>query len=301
MGIDYGGGMSLPAEVRRHAAEVVDRARFVTIDREALDALDVQDALDPIEPDPIRHYLDGERADVADYVLTLNALNFGSGWFPTLRKRPRSSGYWTVAWGLADRFRAEGPWSADELRRITGAELAAVLDQSPGHELIALYAEALRALGRWLGDRRAVDVIDAANGSGARLAAAVVAGMPYYRDRGLYKRAQILAADVESFGVGTLRDLDELTMFADNLVPHVLRCSGVLRYDDALAAQIDEGRLLPLHQAEHEIRCAGLHAVELLSARSGIPPRRLDAWLWHAGQDPEIKARPRHRCRCVYY
>jgi hypothetical protein len=293
--------MSLPAEVRRHAAEVTGRARHVTIDRDALEAFDVEDAMEPIEPDPVRHYLDGDPADVADYVLTLNALNFGSGWFPTLRKRPGSSGYWTVAWGLADRFRADGPWTAEQLRRISTAELAATLDQSPGNELVALYGEALRALGRWLGDRRAIEVFDAAGGSAARLAAAVVAGMPFYRDRGLYKRAQILGADVETFGVGELHDLDDLTMFADNLVPHVLRCAGVLRYDEPLAAQIDEQRVLPLHQAEHEIRCAALHAVELLSARTSIPPRRIDAWLWHRGQDPEIKARPRHRCRCVYY
>jgi hypothetical protein len=293
--------MSLPAEVRRHAAEVTAHARFVTLDRDALEAFDVQDACEPIAPDPVRHFLDGERADVADYVLTLNAINFGSGWFPTLRKRPRSSGYWTVAWALADRFRAEGPWTAGELRTIRAGELARVLGQSPGHELMALYAEALRALGRWLGPRRAIDAFETANGSAARLASAVAGGMPFYRDRGLYKRAQILGSDVESFGLGTMRDLDELTMFADNLVPHVLRCAGVLRYDDALAATIDGGRLLPLNRAEHEIRCVGLHAVERLSARSGIPPRRLDAWLWHRGQDPVIKARPRHRCRCVFY
>jgi hypothetical protein len=27
----------------------------------------------------------------------------------------------------------------------------------------------------------------------------------------------------------------------------------------------------------------------------------LDMWLWNRGQAPEIKARPRHRCRTVYY
>ncbi len=42
------------------------------------------------------------------YMLTLDAINFGSGWFPTLRKRPGCSGYFTVAWALADRFRARG-------------------------------------------------------------------------------------------------------------------------------------------------------------------------------------------------
>ena len=44
------------------------------------------------------------------YMLTLDAINFGSGWFPTLRKRPGCSGYFTVAWALADHFRCDGPW-----------------------------------------------------------------------------------------------------------------------------------------------------------------------------------------------
>ena len=50
---------------------------------------------------------------MAAYLLTLDAINFGSGWFPTLRKRPGCSGYFTVAWALADRFREHGPWSRD--------------------------------------------------------------------------------------------------------------------------------------------------------------------------------------------
>jgi len=29
--------------------------------------------------------------------------------------------------------------------------------------------------------------------------------------------------------------------------------------------------------------------------------RLLDNWLWNRGQEPQYKARPRHRCRCVYY
>ena len=41
-------------------------------------------------------------------MLALDSINFGSGWFPTLRKRPGCSGYFTVAWALADRFRAAG-------------------------------------------------------------------------------------------------------------------------------------------------------------------------------------------------
>lgn len=295
------GAPSLPDRVRAHAADVAARARYVSIDREALEAMDARAALEPPERDEVRHFHGDDRAEVAAYVLALNAVNFGSGWFPTLDKRPHSSGYWTVAWGLADRWRDHGAWSAQDLRALTAADVAGTLGQSPGHHLMALYAQALRDLGAWLGPRRAVDVLDASADSAVRLAEDLVAGMPFYRDHGLYKRAQILGADLETFGLATPRDLDDLTMFADNLVPHVLRWSGVLRYDDELARTIDAGESLPMHRAEHEIRCCALHAVELLSERSGIAPRHLDGWLWHAGQRPEVKAHPRHRCRTVFY
>jgi hypothetical protein len=295
------GRQSLPDRVRAHAADVAAQARFVSIDHEALGAMDASAATDPPAPDEVRHFHGQDRAEVASYVLALNAINFGSGWFPTLRKRPHSSGYWTVAWGLADRWRGGGAWSAADLRALTAADVAATLGQPAGHHLMALYAQALRDLGGWLGRRRAVDVLDAHADSAARLAEALVEGMPFYRDHGLYKRAQIIGADLETFGLAAPRDLDELTMFADNLVPHVLRWSGVLVYDEGLARAIDAEEPLPMHRAEHEIRCCAVHAVELLSARTGIAPRHLDGWLWHAGQRPEVKAHPRHRCRTVFY
>src|ERR1019366_2297741 len=89
------------------------------------------------------HYLDGPREAVARYLLTLDSINFGSGWFPILRKRPGCSGYTTVAAMLSDRFRAHGPWSNAELRSLDTRAIATTLGQSPDLELMALYAEAL--------------------------------------------------------------------------------------------------------------------------------------------------------------
>ena len=61
------------------------------------------------ELDPERHYLEGSPEDVAAYLLTLDAINFGSGWFPQLRKRRTDrSGYFTVAWACATTSRAHG-------------------------------------------------------------------------------------------------------------------------------------------------------------------------------------------------
>jgi hypothetical protein len=176
-----------------------------------------------------------------------------------------------------------------------------VLGQDADHELMGLYAQALRDLGGFLGDRSALDLIDAAGGSAERLAESLAAGMPFFDDRGFYKRAQIVPNDLALAGLAEFHDLDRLTIFADNLVPHVLRMDGVLRYDPRLAARIDREELLPPGDEESEIRACAVHACELIAARLTVPPRVLDTWLWNRGQGPLYKARPRHRTRTVCY
>jgi hypothetical protein len=289
--------MGLCDDVRRHCATVAASARWVEIDVEALGR--VEPGPPPVL-DRERHYLDGPPEAVASYMLALDTINFGSGWFPTLRKRPRSSGYYTVAWSLADHWRAGG-WSRDELRAMTAAEVAGVLGQQPEHELMALYAQALRDLGGFLGDRTALEVVASAEDSAERLASMLAAGMPFFDDRGFYKRAQIVPNDMALAGIASFDDLDRLTIFADNLVPHVLRVDGVLRYEPSLAERVDRGELLEPGGPEAEIRACAVHACELISARLGVPPRVLDTWLWNRGQEPGYKARPRHRTRTVAY
>jgi Potential Queuosine, Q, salvage protein family len=285
-------------EVRESCADIAAGAQHVQIELEALARVEPGGRA---ELDPERHYLEGEPEDVAAYMLTLDAINFGSGWFPTLRKRPGCSGYFTVAWALADRWRATGSWSPAQLRELDASELAEVLGQAPEHELMGLYASALRDLGVFMGERSALQVVSEAGGSAERLATTLAAAMPFFDDRGFYKRAQIVANDLALAGVAEFADLDRLTIFADNLVPHVLRVDGVLRYDPQLAARIDAGELLPAGEEEREIRACALHACELIAARLATPPRVLDVWLWNRGQAPEYKAIPRHRTRTVYY
>ena len=290
--------MALCDDVRRYCAETAESARWVRIEPALIAAIEAGPAP---ALDPERHYLEGSREDVAAYVLSLDSINFGSGWFPTLRKRRGCSGYYTIAWALADRFRAHGPWSPPELERITTEEVATVLEQEPGHDLMALYAEALRELGRFLAGRSPVGAIEDARGSAERLAESLAAGMPFFDDLGFWKRAQITANDLALAGVAEFADLDRLTIFADNLVPHVLRVDGVLVYDDALAARIDRGDLLPPGQQEREIRACAVHACELIARELGVPPRTLDVWLWNRGQGERYKALPRHRTRTVFY
>jgi hypothetical protein len=318
---------SLFATIRARAAEVSRRAKFVRIDALALARLAEQLAEDPPEPpswDATTHHLGTPRSTLA-YVVTLNAINFGSGWFPKLRKRDGRSGYFTVAMGLKDRFDAEGPWSARELAELSPFDLAQVTGQSVEDpeviELLALFASALNDLGTFLARSHGgsfLELIESAQGSAEQLVRSL-AEMPRYRDVSVYedfempfyKRAQITVADLAlAFGgdsFGRFDDLARLTCFADNLVPHVLRMEGVLQYRQRLGERIDAGLLLDHGSPEEvEIRAAGVHAVEeivaAIRARGGkATAQAIDHTLWHRGQRPEMKAHPRHRARCPYY
>jgi hypothetical protein len=108
-------------------------------------------------------------------------------------------------------------------------------------------------------------------------------------------------------GPGKFDDLDNLTIFADNLVPHVLRVDEILLYDKNLADRIDAGKLIPAGSPDEvEIRACALHAVELLKkelrkAGYQVTSCGLDYLLWNRGQQPHYKAIPRHRTRTVFY
>ena len=319
--------MSVFDRIRESCAEVSRRARHVRIDRERLRAFLAELLAEPGRPaglDPAHHLL-GRGGDTLAYVVTLDAINFGSGWFPYVVKRPGLSGYFTMAHALREHFEARGPWSAGELVKLDAAECGRVLGQPPGvperSELLELYARALNDLGRFLVQRHAgrfEGIVEQARGSCAALVDEL-ATMPLYRDVErydelevpFYKRAQLTGADLASAfggeGPGRFEDLAELTIFADNLVPHVLRREGVLVYSPQLTARIDRSELIESGSHEEvELRAASVHAVEGCVAearRLGVETsaQQLDYRLWTRGQRPEYKAHPRHRTRTTYY
>lgn len=315
------------AALRAAAAEVAGRARHVSIREERLEGLARALAGSAVEVpvyDPAHHYL-GDAPSTLAFVFTLDAINFGSGWFPHLAKRPKHSGYLTVAVALKEHFERRGPFSPADLRALGAAEVAGLLGQdlsrAPVRDLMTLFARSLQQLGAFVGERfegRFEGVVECAGGSAAHLVG-LLAEMPLYADVShygtlelpFYKRAQITVADLwlafEGRGQGMFHDIDDLTIFADNLVPHVLRREGVLAYDDALAARIEAGALLPPGSEEEvEIRACAIHAVErcaelMASAGQPLPVRHLDWLLWSRGQTPEMKAHPRHRTQTTFY
>lgn len=305
----------LPERVRAGAAWVSGRARSVRIEEGAIEAyaasLPVEVASSPHDPET---EVDGDRELRAAFVVCLDAINFGSGWWPTIRKRGARSGYFTIAAALAERFRAEGAWSAGQLAELSAAEIATALGQDPGHPLMVDYAAALRDVG----DRITTDhgwrfegLIEAAGGSAIALAG-LLAEWDAFADVSTYvgqpvpffKRAQIAAADLDRAGLAEFPDLDRLTAFADNLVPHVLRLDGILVLDSDLADAIDANELLVHGSPEEvELRACAVHAVELLSDATNrrLSPAQIDAALWSRGGAERYKAVPRPRSRNTAY
>ncbi|HEX7021299.1 MAG TPA: queuosine salvage family protein [Trueperaceae bacterium] len=319
--------MSILESVRAACREVARQARYVRFHEESLPAylaaLPLGEAAAPAYD--LRHHFRGEPAATVAYVLTLDAVNFGSGYFPHLQKRPSMSGYFTVASRLKDAFEAAGPIPAAGLRALTPPDTARLfgqdLEDPVRRELMERFTVALADLGdfllrSWGGSFTAL--VTAAEGSAETLVE-ILAEMPWFCDvssyRGqevpLMKRAQITASDLslalDGQGYGWFRDLDRLTIFADNAVPHVLHTDGLLRYDEGLAARIEAGENIPAGSEEEvEIRAVALYAVERMAETlrwdgRALGARELDILLWNRGQGARYKSRKRHRTRTVFY
>jgi len=303
------GQVSLPDEVRAACAWVVERARSVRVDEGAIEKHAAGLPLPGPKAEPGRLASDPETA--AAFAICMNAINFGSGWWPTIRKRPGHSGYGSMAAGVTDRFALEGPWTIGELQAMDAGAIAAVVGQDPEHPLMGQFAAALRDVGDHLQSefggcfRGPAEAADSISSLAATFAAwDSFADLSSYEGRPIpfYKRAQLAAADLHRAGVADLPGLDRLTAFADNLVPHVLRVDGVLHLDPGLKGRIEAEELLEHGSPEEvELRACAVHAVELLAAAGTLTPAEIDSALWNRGRDSRYKSLPRPRSRNTAY
>src|SRR5260370_33477765 len=263
--------MTVRDEVRATAEAVAQSAQYVRVQTDAIEAYAASlpvDELENPELDAATHYLGEPEATLA-YVLTLDAINFGSGYFRKLTTRPGLSGYFTVASSLKDAYEARGPLSAAQLARLTQEDCRVIFGQQNNDdagvkELMGLFSQALNDLGAYVLEQFGESfqaLVNAADGS-AEHRVSILKEMPFSQDVGFYKRAQLTAADLSVAHVAQFDDLDRLTIFADNLVPHVLRLDGILTYDADLLERIEREELIPAGTPqEREIRAGALHAV----------------------------------------
>jgi hypothetical protein len=319
--------MTIFDQIRTACAQVAEKAQFVRIDHDRIPAYartlrPAGSSAPTLDPE---HHFFGLPADTAAYVLILDTLNFGSGYFPHLAKLAGCSGYFTVATRLKHWFETHGVPTTAVLTNLNARDCATIFHQDHANrtvmELMGHFAQALNDLGRYVQERfenRFTALIEAARASASNLVG-ILRRMPMFEDVATYagipvpffKRAQLTAADLAlalpESPWGRFLDLDQLTIFADNLVPHVLQMDGVLKYDWGLTADIRTGKMIQAGSpVEIEIRACALHAVEAIGIELGcsgqaVTSQGLDYLLWNRGQRKYYKAFARHRTRTVFY
>lgn len=263
------------------------------------------------------HYICDNSEDTAAYILALDSINFGSGYFHIARKCGVELEYAVIAGGLKKAFEQGKLNSPENWVKATEADFSRLLGGISGRHpeldrLLENFAEHLRETGEKIiasYEGKVLNLLAAAGYSALNLADIVAEwegfhDVPAYkgRDVPILKRAQILGSDM-NLALGGFKDIDKLTIFSDNMVPHVLRCDGILEYDAALAAKINGGiPLLSGTPEEIEIRACAIHAVELMKQSAhGLTSVNLDHMLWHRGYEPDLYAKPTHRTLTTDY
>lgn len=322
---------ALMLEVRVSAQRVAEESRHVRINYEVLKKFSgelVRRSASAPEWDA-EHHFKGDGEETTAYLLAVDTINFcfwpppGEEKWEVSHEGKRYSGYYGLSVSLKKAIESGIPLTdASFLASLTLEGLEGLL---AGTGVLQLMEERLRNLqetGTVLLKKyngRASALVSAAEGSAIRLVELLAEDFPSFRDEAsyqgqevyFYKRAQLFAADLYGAlgrqGLGSLRDIKELTAFADYKLPQVLRHVGALEYLQGLAGKVDRMTgLNPGSEEEVEIRANTIWAVELICRemkRLGreVTASQIDWLLWNLGQDDRYRAKPYHRTVTTFY
>uniref|UniRef100_A0A1D1Y157 Queuosine 5'-phosphate N-glycosylase/hydrolase n=1 Tax=Anthurium amnicola TaxID=1678845 RepID=A0A1D1Y157_9ARAE len=304
-------------EVRATCCWVATRSSHVSIDSAALAKLvdETRGLIPRIEWDfEGIHYFDNGPLTV-QYLFVLDALNFC--FWPD-----KDLNYDHLALGLREALQNDSSaLDADRLQNYTGRQLRDLLKWPRPlpleEERIRLLHEVGQVLERSFGGK-AVNLVETCGKSAVTLVSLIAQHFPGFRDHSLYKghqiflykRAQIFAADLwgafKGQGHGQFYDISSITIFADYIVPAVLRQLGVLKYTMDLSNAINAKKeIVSGSEEEIEIRACSVHAIEkmreLMELKFGkqVLSIEIDLWLWSFGvQSPSLM---HHRTLSIYY
>ncbi|KAF9600739.1 hypothetical protein IFM89_012183 [Coptis chinensis] len=237
-------------EVRSSSAWVASRSSHVTIDSSGLEKAveQINGSIPKVEWNfEGIHYFDNGPLTV-QYLFVLDALNFC--FWPD-----KDLNYDNLASGLKEALENDkSVFDADRLQKYTGPQLRELLKWPRPlpleDERVRLLHEVGMELEKNFGGK-AANIVESCGKSAVSLVAMIARHFPGFRDHSvykghqvfLYKRAQIFAADLwgafKGQGYGEFSDIGSITIFADYIVPAVLRQLGVLRYSEALASIIE--------------------------------------------------------------
>lgn len=303
-------------DVRATSAWVASHSSHVVVDSSGIEKVaETIEAIPKVNWDfEGIHYFDNGPLTV-QYLFVLDALNFC--FWPD-----EDLNYDNLAAGLKEALlNDKSAFDADRLQKYTGPELRELLKWPRPLPLEDERVRLLHEVGFELErsfDGKASNLVESCGKSAVKLVALVTCHFPGFRDHSvykghqvfLYKRAQILAADLWGAyggkGYGEFYDIGSITIMADYIVPAVLRQLGVLKYSATLASMIEKkSEIGSGSEEEVELRACSIYAVEkmkdLISKKLGrkVLSIELDLWLWSFGiQCPALQ---HHRTLSIYY
>ncbi|KAG6604136.1 Queuosine salvage protein, partial [Cucurbita argyrosperma subsp. sororia] len=303
-------------DVRATSAWVASHSSHVLVDSSGIEkVVDTIESIPKVDWDfEGIHYFDNGPLTV-QYLFVLDALNFC--FWPD-----KDLSYDHLASGLKAALQNDkSAFDADRLQKYTGPQLRELLKWPRPLPLEDERVRLLHEVGFELErsfEGKASNIVESCGKSAVKLVTAITRHFPGFRDHSLYKghqvflykRAQILAADLwgafRGKGYGEFNDIGSITIMADYIVPAVLRQLGVLKYSSTLANIIDANNEIGSGSEEEvELRACSIYAVEkmreLISQKSGkqVLSVELDLWLWSFGiQFPSL---PHHRTLSIYY
>lgn len=314
--------------VRTTTLNVVETARHVKINREAIEALALSWHHQGI---PVTcwngrmHLETGDETRMLDYLIILDSLNF-CFWHPRkdrwtiAHNHEKYSGYFALSLALKNYFEKHpNKATLRNFADISFEEFIYLLQG--GHHLLFLNKrwEIIRAVSQYLVKRGGSKAfVLSADQKLSILIPKIAESLPSFNDTAdydgkkvyIWKRAQILAVDIYGGlcgrGAGHFTDLDYPTAFADYKLPQILLHYGILEYSAELKAKIEKRASIPPGSAEEvEIRSATIWAVEYLNEAlkkygGSQHSFKLDWVLWEQSQKEKL-ATPYHLTQTFFY
>jgi len=316
--------MNYLSQIRPATQWVIQQAQTVSLNKERLQQFAEQIPAESFEHFSFAedfHYA-GDDNKLLQFIILLDTLNFGSAYSSDWQEKVQASGYKTIATAIKNRLESEKVITADDLEKMTYRDLAKIFNASEDFVLLPYFAACWNELGWFLKQYYHGDftqLINTCHHSANQLVNTLVENLVAFKDIAHYKtrtvpflkKAQCLTADLflafKGKKYGQFDDIAELTSFADNLVPHVLKTEGILSYSQDLAEKIQHRVKIPINSFEEvELRAFAIQAVEMIKERLHqrelkVLSIQIDWYLWNLGQLPQYKSLPRHLTHTLYY
>ena len=295
---------------------LMEKPLYVSINQDAIGSLAKKyaDSEMKIPAWEFENFLPGRSKEVIDYFMLANSVNFSFAHpvtklkFSTEYNGKTYSGS-SAMFACLKKAHEEGKpvLEGEYLKNISQNDMESIFNGVPILPMMITRTHIFREVGEVLCEKydgHFYNVVEESDhrmfNNGKGIVERLVTEFPSFDDSAaydgkeirFYKRAQLapsmLSGRFQNQGLCRFDDLDDVTIFADYVLPKGLRDLGVLEYSESLARKVDNQQSIePFTREELEIRAATIHSCDMLIKeinklrKDKINALHLDYKLWH--------------------